>query len=313
MPPPSGEEAAGPGERRAVSQYRPTTIGQQDLNRHLSLPPWLVAKWMQAARMPFYRPSQTRKGPEQTRAPHGDGEPQDVQPLVVVGSQVLRLARPGALSEALDKDALVTCEVGAVGRSTVDLHYRVLLGDDLAATGTTVLVRTARSRAAGDAPGPVREAACAEGDRSDAELLKMLRAQPRQPPAVDVLRVPMTVRYSDEDVNRHANHSTLVRFFEDAREIVLADTATPMQLRGPLALALRGITVAYAAELHAGDMCEVCLRASTSPCGPVDVWVDRVASPTKGAPLGVAGRGQMCFFDGTPEPVWRGAKPSSRL
>lgn len=43
--------------------------------------------------------------------------------------------------------------------------------------------------------------------------------------------LPLAIRHSDEDLNKHANHSAYARFFEDAKEVIMIDEDAPPALR----------------------------------------------------------------------------------
>merc|ERR1712032_733384 len=86
--------------------------------------------------------------------------------------------------------------------------------------------------------------------------------------------IPVVVRYSDEDVNKHANHSAQARYFEDAKEIISHDENANPILRRIAEQQLETIIISYAAEVSAMDSLE--LKIAPSSSGELDVWVNRV-------------------------------------
>merc|ERR1712187_329686 len=106
------------------------------------------------------------------------------------------------------------------------------------------------------------------------ELVAVSKAAPP-----DAYTTAVRVRYSDEDVNKHANHSAQARFFEDAKEIIAQDVNASESLRAIAKQNLQAIYIAYTAEARALD--QLTVKVATSMPEALDVWVERT-HPTPG-------------------------------
>lgn len=129
--------------------------------------------------------------------------------------------------------------------------------------------------------------------------------------------MPLIIRHSDEDLNKHANHSAYARFFEDAKEVLTTnrrnsshDLASPCDcqrtqlrrsfykcnIRGAQVLMLDTsaaaarlrevairylscIIIAYQAEARALDVCEIKIARAVNPAvSALDVWIYRTVN-----------------------------------
>eukprot|EP00756_Hemistasia_phaeocysticola_P067290 Hpha_TRINITY_DN9851_c0_g1::TRINITY_DN9851_c0_g1_i2::g.81335::m.81335 len=132
------------------------------------------------------------------------------------------------------------------------------------------------------APERVRALSKARGARPRGAF--GLARVPRQPdPGAFVHTI--AVRYSDEDVNRHANHSATARYVYDAR-MTLAQTNHPLSELARLPTA--GIELEYLREQRAGDELKVLLGAC--PGGGISVHVLRGSELTGRGLVHVAGQ-----------------------
>mmetsp|Transcript_117563 Transcript_117563/g.379419 ORF Transcript_117563/g.379419 Transcript_117563/m.379419 type:complete len:302 (+) Transcript_117563:73-978(+) len=250
------------------NEYRVHTLNQQDLDRNFCLATTNIFKWMQAARMELpwmqagYR-AFCEVEPKMTRR-------------LLVGSQVIRLRRPGALMEAVDNEVATQVEVGDVGRTTLEFRYKILFGSQQVATGSTVMISTAGTPGnfkPHPVPDDVKALAAAEAS-ADAKFMRETLASVAKEAPAGAYATPVVVRYSDEDVNKHANHSAQARYFEDAKEVIAHDEAASPQLREVAEQQLEAIVISYAAEVSAMDRLEV--RVAAAQGCTLDVWVQRL-------------------------------------
>mmetsp|Transcript_67377 Transcript_67377/g.196985 ORF Transcript_67377/g.196985 Transcript_67377/m.196985 type:complete len:303 (+) Transcript_67377:87-995(+) len=272
--------------------YKVQALNQQDLDRNFSLSTASLFKWMQAARMelPWMQAGYRmfcEVEPKMTRR-------------LLVGSQMIRLDRPGVLAEAADHEVSTKVEVGEAGRTTIEWRYKIELGGRQAATASCVMIATAGT--AGNfkphpLPEDVKVLASPEASENAKFMKETLAAVPKQAPA-DAYVLPITVRYSDEDVNKHANHSAQARFFEDAKECLTYDEAAGPALRAVAEQQLEAIVISYAAEVHALDRLEVKVALSSDGAA-LDVWVQRVQPSATLVARGrmVCGGGKMASSD----------------
>mmetsp|Transcript_21613 Transcript_21613/g.64965 ORF Transcript_21613/g.64965 Transcript_21613/m.64965 type:complete len:303 (-) Transcript_21613:71-979(-) len=250
-------------------EYKVQALNQQDLDRNFCLATTNVFKWMQAARMELpwmqagYR-NFCEVEPKMTRR-------------LLVGSQVIRLARPGILADAVDNEVSTTVEVGEVGRTTIEWRYRVAFGERQVATASCVMISTAGTPGSfkpHPVPEDVRALASPVASENAQFMKEALASVPKQAPDGAYV-LPLAVRYSDEDVNKHANHSAQARFFEDAKEAITYDESASPPLRAVAEQQLEAIVISYAAEVSALDRLEVKVALSADGSA-LDVWVDRL-------------------------------------
>jgi len=253
--------------RKRENEYKVQALNQQDLDRNFCLATTHLFKWMQAARMELpwmqagYR-AFCEVEPRMTRR-------------LLVGSQVIRLVRPGALQEAVDNTVTTRVEIGDVGRTTIEFRYEMFFGDHHVASGSTVMIVTAGTPG-NFKPSPLPDDVRALGSSIEGVTNKFMKdalaALPKDAPG-DAYKTAVVVRYSDEDVNQHANHSAQARYFEDAKETIRYDEGAPAALRAVAERQLEAIAISYTAEVSARDELEV--RVSAGAAGTLDVWVNR--------------------------------------
>lgn len=246
-------------------EYLVQRLNQQDLDRNLCVSTSSLFKWMQAARMELAWLQAGYKNLSHV-------EPQLPRRLLVA-SQGLRIIRPAALSEGLHRSVLTRVSIGKVGKTSMEFRYEIFFEADKVADGCTVMI-FATGPPGSFTPTPVPEdlkALAAEGlDASPAELS---RSVPDQVPA-NAYRTRASVRFSDEDLNKHANHSAQARFFEDAREELISDTQAPPELRRLASGHTEALAITYLSEAHALDELGIFLAPSKEPLA-LDVWVQR--------------------------------------
>ena len=128
------------------------------------------------------------------------------------------------------------------------------------------------------APDSVRSVAPKEVHADRAFLNDLSSSLPKEPPAGAFI-YPMVVRHSDEDINRHANHSKYGTFFEDAKNS-LAESKHP--LAGVAARDLTTISVEYNKEARAGELCEIHVSQSDGRPDELDFHMIRVSGGAEG-------------------------------
>jgi len=100
----------------------------------------------------------------------------------------------------------------------------------------------------------------------------------------------LQVRYSDEDMNKHANHSAYARFLEDAKQALAFAADHPLSARAQRAIC--GLALEYRKESKALDTVLVCLSSRHSNALDVHMYC------TSGETQGLILRGQ-CKVDPT--------------
>eukprot|EP01062_Namystynia_karyoxenos_P072304 TRINITY_DN6835_c0_g1_i1.p1 TRINITY_DN6835_c0_g1~~TRINITY_DN6835_c0_g1_i1.p1 ORF type:complete len:313 (+),score=86.17 TRINITY_DN6835_c0_g1_i1:95-940(+) len=258
----------------AYTSFRVGVINQEDLDRDFSLAFSSVFKWMQSARMRMpwvgvgYRALSAEEPPLARR--------------LVVKQQVLR-THPGALAEAGGKDIVVECRLGAVGKSSVPFTYRLLADGQEIGTGEVVMICVAGQPGAlkpSPVPQRVRDLSAASVAAAPPRPAPRLPDVPKQPPitgaSADSLRgagafaYHMTVRYSDEDVNKHANHSASARFVYDAKAALAAARHPYSEIaQRPAQIML----LEYVRESRAGD--QLVVHLGHCPGGGLYVHITR--------------------------------------
>jgi len=271
------------------SSYKVQTLNQQDLDRNFCLATTNILKWMQAARMdfPWMQAGYTGLSKVEPPAPR----------RMLMASQMVRLERPGILSEAVGHEVLVQCEVGTIGKSSVEFRYQIFFDERLAGTAVCTMIvvsGTPGNFKPSPVPDPLRRLAATEVSADQTALTQSLATISKQP-VEGAYVYGFTIRYSDEDVNKHANHSATARFFDDAKETVAYDESADPALRAAARQQLQAIMVTYGAETRAGDQCEV--RVTLAEPGVLDLWVFRVAPNSWGGQAGVVSRGRLVCGD----------------
>lgn len=271
--PSSGKEYSFDVTKRTHS-YSIQTLNQQDVDRNFCLSTANLFKWMQAARMELpwvqsgYR-AYCQVEPPSTRR-------------FLVGSQMIKLAKPGMLANAVDNTVTIKLEIGDVGRTSVEFRYAMLFGRHQVATGTTIMI-SAVGEPGGLKPGPVPDdvRTLASPSRSDdGKFMREALGQLPRTASADAYSHSVVVRYSDEDINQHANHSACARFFEDAKEAAAQDESVPPALREAARQPLFSIAVSYMAETRALDELEV--KVALCSHGELGLWINRL-HPKPGA------------------------------
>lgn len=285
-------------------EYAVQALNQQDLDRNFGLATWQILKWMQAARMelPWMQPGYRGLSllePQMTRR-------------MLVGSQMVRVVKPGALSDAVNNAVRTYCEVGAVGQTSVEFRYKIFFGEHIVATATTTMI-VASGTPGNFRPSPVPEAVralAADDEGADRTFLSDgLARVPKEAPR-NAYSHAVLVRFSDEDMNKHANHSALARFFEDAKEDISFDEAANSTLRRLAEMRLAAIQIAYIAEIRALD--SLVVKVSPAERGScLHLWAYRKNTNRFGGKEGLVARGCIVCEETLPrigEP-----RPSSKL
>lgn len=274
--------------RQATNDYTTGVMNQQDLDRNFGLATSHLFKWMQAARMdlqwvqPGYR-AFSELEPKLTRR-------------LLVGSQMIRLASPGILVNASDSRVVTRVEIGDIGRTTIEFRYKIFFDSQQVGVGSVTMIAMAGSPGSFK-PTPIPDDVKPLGGKEpspDAKYMKdALANMPKQAPS-DAYATSVIVRYSDEDINKHANHSAQARFFEDAKEIIAADAGADPALRAVASQPLEAVLISYAAEARATE--ELRVKVTRSAHDTLSVWVERV-QPNPG----LVARGQMVCSGGAVE------------
>merc|ERR1719203_1088009 len=101
---------------------------------------------------------------------------------LLVASQIVRLLRPGVLAEAAGHDVITHCELGSVGRTSLEYRYRISFGSELVGTGiTTMIVVSGVPGSLKPSPVPevIREMAAVEESEDRAFLTRSLASLPK--------------------------------------------------------------------------------------------------------------------------------------
>jgi hypothetical protein len=96
--------------------YTMQTLNQQDLDRNFALATTHIVKWMQAARMDMPWLGAGYKNLNQLEPP--------LERRLLVGSQMVRCASPGILTQAVGNEVVTQCEVGSIGNTSMEFRYR---------------------------------------------------------------------------------------------------------------------------------------------------------------------------------------------
>ena len=128
---------------------------------------------------------------------------------LLVGSQMVRCARPGIMTEAVENEVNTLCEVGSIGNSSIEFRYRILFGDRQVASGCALMIcvgGTPGNLKPSPVPDDIRGLAAEGGGEDKAFMQAALKQCPPEAPK-DAYTIPLMIRHSDEDLNKHANHS----------------------------------------------------------------------------------------------------------
>lgn len=274
-----------------VNEYCMQTLNQQDLDRNFALATTHLFKWMQAARMdlPWLQPGYRALGWLEPQMPR----------RLLLASQIFRGIKPGVLAEAADNSVSTRCEIGTIGKTSIEFRYKIFFGDRLIGHGNVTMIVVAGTPG-NLKPSPVPEAVrglgAVEPDETKHFMSDHLAALPKEPPA-DAYMTSVVVRYSDEDLNKHANHSAAARFFEDSKEMLAADESANPDLRAIAQQQLQSILISYSAETRAND--QLTVSVATSAANTLDVWIHRKNSNSFGGKPGLVNRGRMICGGGS--------------
>lgn len=250
-------------------------VNQEDLDRNLALSNATLFKWFQSARMRL----------PWVGAGYVDFSKEDPPMMrrLVVKTQMVNMM-PGKRAEAPNKVVTSKVTVGNIGGTSIEFRYDILFDGVKAGQGCVLMISV------GGVPGslkpsPVPARVKGIGDPNNlpdfkpfmlemaGKVPKPKSGEPLAPHSNEVFLHKVVVRHSDEDVNKHANHSAYARYFEDAREILIG------QDKHPLAAHMKGdldtVIIEYGAEATADDVCELRLSKGDGK-GVVDVTMHRV-------------------------------------
>ena len=267
-------------------EYRAQRLNQQDVDRNLSVSTSSLFKWMQAARMEL---PWLQAGYENLAHIH--------PPLprrLLVASQGLEMIRPAVLAEGLHKSVLTRVSIGKVGKTSMEFRYEIFFDAEKVADGCTVMIFATGSPGSFQLTPVPEDLRALAGVGLKASPAELSRAVPDDAPE-SAYQTRAWVRFSDEDLNKHANHSAQARFLEDAREELAADEAAPAELRRLGGAKVEAVAITYVAEVRALDELEVSLAFGTAPL-TLDVWVHRTRPHPRLVAKGRHGNGERCTF-----------------
>ena len=247
------------------------SINQEDLDRNFSIPMASLFKYFQSARMrlPWVGAgyaSLSSETPQETRR-------------LVVKTQMVKC--DATLRETVaNKDVNVVVNLGSIGRTTCEFRYTIKFNDEIVGNGVVLMV-CVTGEPGSLTPSPMPERVRSLAPKDDATEKKFMLDKSKIvsnmeiPKASDCLFVhKLFVRYSDEDVNQHANHSAYARYTQDAitnaraNDVIFSDQIQTMILE-------------YNAEARANDICEVRL-VKLEEEGDIAVFIIRLENATKG-------------------------------
>jgi acyl-CoA thioesterase FadM len=251
-------------------------VNQEALDRNLELPPSTLFRLFQSARMrlPWVGAAYDAFRLE---------EPPDAQRRLVVRSQGLSLTDAGLATSPLHRAVRTQVFLCEVGRTSMELCYSTFFDDILVAKGCVVMVSvTGPPGAIKSAPVPRRVVDMAPGTppwthalASRAGLQAALAKAREGSTATGSggggagagdggggdradFEATFTVRFSDEDVNQHANHTFVIRLVEDALACAHATAkSAPSLAKFSKRTKLCGIAMEYMQEAHAMDVVQV--------------------------------------------------------
>ena len=178
---------------------------------------------------------------------------------LVVRAQMVRFD-PGALDEAATHDVITHCDLGVIGKSSIEFKYRINYDSKQVGTGVVNMVNVGGQPGAlksSPVPDRVRGLAAVEESEDRKLMMQVLNDMPKDGPA-DSYVYKTIIRYTDEDINKHANHASYARFFDDAKwALALVDTQHALSAVAQLPVV--GVVVEYAKEARANDEIEVVL------------------------------------------------------
>jgi acyl-CoA thioesterase FadM len=258
--------------KEQTASYVQPDLNQQDLDRDFRLSSAAIFKWMQAGRMslPWVGPGYAKLSTE---------DPPLNRRLVVRAQMVLM--DPGALDAAATHDVVTHCDLGVIGKSSIELKYRVNYGSQQMGTAVVNMVNVGGVPGAlksSPVPERVRSLAAAEESSDRQLMMSILKDMPKDGPA-DSFVYKTKIRYTDEDINKHANHASYARFFDDAKWSLALDN-TSHKLSAVASRPLVGMVIEYAKEARAND--EIDVMISSRDGGSLDVHLYRTNTDAPG-------------------------------
>jgi acyl-CoA thioesterase FadM len=192
---------------------------------------------------------------------------------------------PGALDGAATHDVVTHCDLGVVGKSSIEFKYRINYGNQQMGTGIVNMVNVGGVPGAlksSPVPDRVRGLAAAEESSDRKLMMSVLNEMPKDGPAESFV-YNTKIRFTDEDVNKHANHASYARFFEDAKWSLRHEMALDNEGHKLSAIASRplvGMVIEYAKEARANDEIEV--KLSSRDGASLDVHLYRTNTDAPG-------------------------------
>ena len=119
---------------------------------------------------------------------------------LLVGSQMVRCASPGILTQAVGNEVVTQCEVGSIGNTSMEFRYRILFGDQEVATGCALMIcvgGTPGNLKPSPVPDDIRGLAAEGGGEDKAFMQSALKECPADAPD-DAFSMPLIIRHSDE-------------------------------------------------------------------------------------------------------------------
>lgn len=200
--------------------YEIGEVNQEGLDRNLELPCSTLFRLFQSARMRLpwigaaYEAFRTELPADPTRR-------------LVVKSQGMKLTEAAFVTSPLHRAVRTTVQLAEVGRTSIEFRYGVYFDNILVARGCAVMVSVTGPagrlqptpvprRVAHLAPTatPSSYALASKGDLRRALAATTAADGARAQPAL-TFETTFVVRFSDEDANKHANHTFLIRLVED--------------------------------------------------------------------------------------------------
>ena len=249
-------------------------VNQEGLDRNLELPCSTLFKLFQSARMrlPWIGAAYEDFRNEQPEDPHR---------RLVVKSQGLSLTEAGICTTPLHKSVRTKVLLADVGTTSIEFRYHVYYDNILVARGCAVMVSvTGPPGSLKPTPVPRRVADLAPSARASSYLMaskpslrNVLQPLSNIRPDFNPLTFETTfvVRFSDEDANKHANHTFLIRLVEDTLACARATKGEVSALaKFFIYNTLRGIAMTYMHEAHAMDVVRIRLIERPNEDGELD-------------------------------------------
>eukprot|EP00750_Incisomonas_marina_P007388 INCI14900.1.p1 GENE.INCI14900.1~~INCI14900.1.p1 ORF type:complete len:325 (+),score=39.34 INCI14900.1:103-1077(+) len=245
--------------------YETGEVNQEGLDRNLELPCSTLFKLFQSARM---RLPWIGAAYEAFRAE----SPEDPARRLVVKSQGLMLTDAALVTSPLHRAVRTAVQLAEVGKTSIEFRYNVYFDNILVARGCAVMVSvTGPAGALQPTPVPRRIADMARTAlpsqylfANKADLRRALAPAPAPAFAPSAGDPPLTfettfvVRFSDEDANKHANHTFLIRLVEDTLACAHATQGKVAALaKFFIYNKLAGVAMEYLHEARAMDVVRV--------------------------------------------------------